>query len=285
METTRIAVLMTSYNRRKATLSCLAAVREQASIENIIVQVFLVDDASTDETADAVRIAFPGVHLLQGSGNLYWCGAMRVAWAEAMKNDYDYYLWLNDDTRIYENALRTMLDTAQTICKADGRDVIVVGSIRDPDTGEQTYGGMKRIGKTLGFQLIEPQDKPQHCDTMNGNCVLVPETVARIIGNFSGKFTHAIADTDYGLRVGKEGISCWIAPGYVGECRQNPPPAWTNPDLPLRQRLKNLRHPKGLPPSQWATFARCHAGTRWLLYVLKLWLRALFPKLWRWFGK
>lgn len=285
MEIIRIAALLTCYNRREATLACIEAALDQIKVDNVNIEIYLLDDASTDGTSDAVRRYFPNVRLFHGDGNLYWCGGMRVAWTEAMKRDYDYYLWLNDDTCIYEDTLHIMLDTAKAIQEIDGRDGIVVGSTCDPDTREQTYGGLRRIGKTLGFQLIEPQDKPQRCDTMNGNCVLIPRGVARVTGNLSSKFTHAIADTDYGLRAGKDGFSCWVAPKYIGECRQNPPPDWTNHKLALRQRLNNLRDPKGLPPRQWEEFARRHARMQWPLYWLKLEMRVLFPKLWTWLGK
>ena len=277
----RIAVLMTCHNRREKTLACLQSVFSQELPSNVTIAVYLVDDGCSDGTGTAVRAEFPEVRVLQGDGSLYWCGGMRLAWDNAMIDDYDAYLWLNDDTRIYENTLRAMLDTAETIRENDRRDGIVVGSIRDPETGEHTYGGVKRIAKTLGFRLVAPDDKPQQCDTMNGNCVLVPREVFRVIGNLSEKFTHAISDTDYGLRAQKAGFNCWVTAEYVGECGRNPIPNWRNPDLSVRNRLNNLRDTKGLPPRQWAELARCHVGMRWPIYVVKLWLRALFPGIWK----
>jgi GT2 family glycosyltransferase len=277
----RIAILMTCYNRRKTTLCCLRALFDQELPDGVRFEVYLVDDGCTDGTGEAVHRQFPGVKILEGDGSLYWCGGMRIAWAEAMKETYDYYLWLNDDTLLFDNALRTMLNTAQTVRDSTGQDGIVVGSTCDPNNGKQTYGGVRRNGKTLGFRLIEPTDKPQFCNTMNGNCVLVPNEVARITGNLSGRFTHAMGDIDYGLRACKDGISCWIAPGYIGECSTNSPPNWTNPETPLRERLKNLRDPKGLPPEQWVAFAKRHGEFWWPFYQVKLWLRVLFPKLWK----
>ena len=280
-----MAILITCHNRQETTLKCLRALSGQILPDGVDFKTYLVDDGCTDGTGDAVSQQFPDVNVIQGDGNLYWCGGMRLAWTEAAKGDYDYYLWLNDDTLLLDNAIQAMLDTAKTVRKSHGQDGIVVGSTCDPDTGKQTYGGVQRIGKTLGFRLIEPTDKPQCCDTMNGNCVLVPKAVARVTGNLSGRFTHAIADTDYGLRACKGGFSCWIAPGYIGKCRQNPSPDWTNPETSLRERLKNLYNPKGLPPRQWMTFAKRHVGWRWPLYVMKLWLRVLFPRFWAWFRK
>ena len=281
----RIATLITCHNRREKTIACLQALFGQELDESWQLAVYVVDAGSTDGTVEAIKRLFPRVRLLCRDDSLYWCDGMRLAWIEAIKRDYDYYLWLNDDTRIYENTLHTMLDTAKEIRKIDKREGIVVGSIRDPDTDKHTYGGVKRIGSTLGFRLVAPTDKAQRCDTMNGNCVLVPRSVARVTGNLSSKFTHAIADTDYGLRVGKDGFSCWVAPGYIGECQQGVPPDWTNPEIPLHERLKNLYDPKGLPPRQWAAFTRIHVGFRWPLYVMKLWLHALFPGLWSKLGK
>jgi GT2 family glycosyltransferase len=74
-----------------------------------------VDDGSTDDTATAVSQRFPQVKILQGTGSLFWNGGMRIAFAQALQHDYDYYLWLNDDTVLYPNALETLLTTAQTL--------------------------------------------------------------------------------------------------------------------------------------------------------------------------
>jgi hypothetical protein len=36
--------------------------------------------------------------VLGGDGSLFWNGGMRLAYADAMRSDFDYYLWLNGDT-------------------------------------------------------------------------------------------------------------------------------------------------------------------------------------------
>ena len=60
-----------------------------------------MDDASTDGTSDAVRQTYPQVKIFSGDGNLFWNGGMWGVFSEAMKDEPDYYLWLNDDTIIY----------------------------------------------------------------------------------------------------------------------------------------------------------------------------------------
>src|SRR5690242_187901 len=95
--TRKVAVLITSHNRRETTLRCLRCLVEQRGCEALDVQTYLVDDGCTDGTASAVRNAFPTVTILQADGSLFWAGGMRAAFAEAAKSDPDFYLWLNDD--------------------------------------------------------------------------------------------------------------------------------------------------------------------------------------------
>jgi len=212
---------------------------------------------------------------------------MRVAFEEAIKYPYDYYLWLNDDTKLLPEAIKTLLQTVREISEKERRDCIVVGSTRDPQNGLRTYGGMVRPNRWRPFLFhpVEPSDRPQPCDTMNGNCVLIPRSIALSVGNISPEFTHVIGDIDYGLRARALGFSIWCAPGFVGLCARNRRPRWTDPNLPLRERLKILHTPKGLPPREWVAFVRRHVGRCWLLYWLKLQMRVLFPKLWIWLGK
>jgi GT2 family glycosyltransferase len=276
----RIAALITCHNRKEKTLACLDALKNQKAIEHVNLRVFLVDAGSTDGTADAVRKSFPEVNLIPRDDSLFWCGGMRVAYEEAVKEGYDYYLWLNEDTNLLDHAVSILLATSDEVRAWEDRDCIIVGSTRDPQTGKHTYGGVIRASKyrPIKFNPVIPSAKPQKCDTMNGNCVLVPRSVAASLGNLSREYTHRMADTDYGLRAKNKGISIWLAAGYVGTCKRNPLAPWLDPNVPLQQRLKMMKSPKGMPPREWVFFAKRHAGIRWPIHLLGLYLRTVFPK-------
>jgi len=278
---------MTCHNRRDTTVTCLDALMNQQAIDDVRLQTYLVDAGSTDGTAEVIEERFPDIRVIRRDSSLYWCGGTRAAFGEAMKGDYDYYLWLNDDTVLLSDAIRVLLKTARDTEDRDGRPGIVVGSTLDPQTGRCTYGGVVRSSKwrPLTYRLIEPSGKAEPCNTINGNCVLIPREVAQSVGNMSPEFTHKIGDRDYGLRAKAKGIPLWVAPSYVGECSRNPPPPWADPAIPLKERLKNLRSPKGLPPREWTLYARRHAGIQWPLYWFTLYMRVLMPGLWRWLGK
>ena len=236
---------------------------------------YLTDDGSKDGTAQAVRDAFPATYVLTGDGSLYWSGGMRKAWAEALKHGYDFYLWLNDDTLLYPDALERLFATHDALECPQG--CIVAGSTRDPATGELTYGGVVRTNrlKPTHFTTLPPADVPLPCDTMNGNCVLIPRAVAEKVGNVSEAFTHSIGDFDYGLRARAAGCAVWLCPGYVGVCRYDHSLAgsWKDSSLSRAQRWHEVLQPKSLPPREWRVFTRRHAGPLWPVFWLSPYLK------------
>lgn len=284
MMTVRIAILMTCHNRRDTTLAGLDALMNQTAIKDLRLQVYLVDDGCTDGTGQAVKQRYPDTRVIEGSGNLFWNGGMRVAFAEAMKDYHDYYLWLNDDTMLFTHAVRTLVETTRVLQKQQGHEVIVAGSTQDSNTHLHNYGGVvrKTWWQPMFFLLVEPSDKPQACDTFNGNCVLIPKEVVEKVGNLSPVFTHGAGDFDYGLRAQSLGINCWICPWYVGTCESHEVEG-SHLDLAVStsERLKRMHSPGGLPPArEWMTFTKRHAGIMWPVYWMRTLMRVCFPRLW-----
>jgi len=247
--------------------------------------VFVVDDGSTDGTADAIRANYPSVRVIQGSGQLYWNGGMRRAFVAALEEGFDFYVLLNDDTHLYTDAFSRLLTTARLIVSRDTASAIAVGSTCDRSTGRLTYGGWcsKSSRFPTRLQLIQPADEPICCSTFNANCVLIPHEVATIVGPLDVGFTHALGDFDYGLRAGKRGIPSWIAAGFVGECEHNIGiGSWTDLNVPLFKRWRIMLGPKGLPPREWLLYCSRHAGYLWpMLWIwpyIDFWLRVLFGR-------
>lgn len=265
-----IAVLITCFNRRESTLECLGRLyRQHLPVDHYLITT-LVDDGSKDGTAEAVKVAFPQVTVLNGDGNLYWCGGMRVAWAHAAKSDPDYYLLLNDDTDLDQDAISELL---KIVGSADQRK-IAIAAIRDPESDRVSYGGvLSKGGKApLG-------ESPSPCDTFNANCVLVPRAVFQEMGMFHSAYTHAMGDTDYGLEARKHGIELFQSARTLGSCPNNPPGGtWRDRSMSRRQRFKILQSPKGLPFREWMEFNRRNSGWKWPYYTVSPILRILLGR-------
>lgn len=273
-----IATLMTCFNRKHKTLDCLSHLFSQNLPEDIKLKVYLVDDGSTDGTGLAVSNAYPTVQIIQGNGNLFWNRGMRLAFEVATQSNSNYYLWLNDDTLLYPNALQTLLNTEYSLTAKGEHYAIVVGSTQDSESGVLTYGGV-REGKwwhPFQFQPIEPGADPQPCYTMNGNCVLIPRSVVQRVGNLTLSFHHYLGDYDYGLRAKQRGCSVWVAPSYVGTCAANLAYQSNVSSKITRKQLNQLTHPKGLSLGgvilysfqEWFAFTKRHGGPFWLFFWL-----------------
>ena len=277
--TIRIAVLLTCHNRRDKTINCLKTLYSQNLPDQVQLSVYLVDDGSTDGTGDSVRQTYPQVKVLQGNGKLFWNRGMHMAFEAAMKEDYDYYLWLNDDVSLYPNALSFLFSAYRNLDQQDNTKSIIVGLTCDPEEEKiLTYGGLIRSSQwhPFKFRKLHPKDHLQGCDTMNGNCVLIPRQVVQLVGNLDNNFTHRFGDIDYGLRSKNKGCSIWITPGYIGTCVQNCV-------KPLRQRIKTLTEFKDLPFNEAGLLARRHGGRFWFFFwvlpYISLYLKALYQEI------
>lgn len=285
MTNIKLAIIITCYNRRDTTLKCLEALY----LQDLSFDVYLTDDGSSDGTSEAVKAYYPEVNILQGNGNLFWGGGTRHSFAEARKADYDYYIWLNDDTLLKPDAISVLLSTHDELTLKKKSNSIVAGSMQDPVTGMISYGGkVQNSWRPLKFKLLKPTEKTQECETINGNLVLIPRSVARLVGNIDKAFPHGLGDLDYGLRARKLGCSVWIAPGYLGTCARNyVRDTWQDTNLPLNQRLHKLFNLKGSSPLRRETllYAKRHGGKLWLLVWLRPYLNFVYSILFQKFGQ
>lgn len=263
----RVHAVLTCFNRRSKTKRCLTALYRQVPDDSVSVCAYVVDDGSTDGTSEMLRACFPQAEVIQGTGNLYWCGGMRVAWRAAARADPDYFLLLNDDTTLDSHALAVLIATAGP---PESRR-IAVGAIRDPESGALTYGGVK---DALGN--FPPRGAAEPCDTFNGNAVLIPRAVFRETGIFSEAYTHGMADYDYGFQARKLGMEIVQTPSFVGTCARNSlVGSWRDCSLSRLERLRLLRSPKGLPLREWVIYNRRNAGWRWPVRSVSPFIRVL----------
>ena len=246
-----IAVLITCHNRKETTLKCL----EQLYSIKEAVDVFCVDDNSSDGTAGAIKKQFPSVRLIIGDGNLFWCRGMRKAWVAAREyKDYDFYIWLNDDMELYPNAFDEILE-----CSALYHDkAIVSGLVQESSSLKVIYGGYDKHQR-----LIEANGKNNAIHHLNGNFVIVPKYVFDKLGYFDEVYHHDIGDVDYGLMALSASIPVVSTRCYIGKTDG----VLKSSSLRIRksgvgivERFKKLNSPLGAPPHIHFHFIKKHRG-------------------------
>ena len=226
---TRIAVLMTCYNRVEVTLRGLRSLFA-AKPRDVELEVFLVDDASPDGTAARVRAEFPSVRVIDSPGNLFWCKGMRLAWDRAIADEaqggarpYDNFLWFNDDVVLKPTAIAAMLAEAATT------NGLVVGKFSSDETEREVSFGLDG-----GSQW------------MNGNLVLVPRKVYETIGPICDGYRHAYGDHDYGLMAQRAGFAVKLSTEFCGVCPRQPERYLSMQGRSLHERFRVLFATKGI---------------------------------------
>lgn len=275
----KIAVLLATYNRKEKTVSCLQRLYDQELREGVSIEVFLTDDNSTDGTRAAIRQHFPRVRIFKGSGSLFWAGGMRNSWKNARTVDPDYYLLLNDDTLLTENAVERIL--AYYDVQGKDPDTIAIGSTMEYSNQVVSYGGRKlyhpkKVQSYIAYSETEYLD----CDMANANIMMVTRQIVHEIGMLSECYTHSIADFDYTLRAKKAGFKTVVMPGVLGNCIDDHGYNWSSSEVSLKNRLKYLKSPKGLAYKEYMGFIRQHFPSHIAEAFIKLWLKTLFPVLW-----
>ena len=129
---------------------------------------------------------------------------MYKAWETASKErQYDYYIWLNDDTFTYPEMISTLLSASQK--KED--KAIIVGPTTDAQHIQPTYGGRLNNGK-----IPIPNGILTSVTHFNGNIVLIPQSVYKVLGNLDYYFTHSKGNCVTLLYHLQNGGICYIVP-------------------------------------------------------------------------
>lgn len=219
---------MLSFNKREHTLRCLESVRQ---LQYRPREVIVVDNGSSDGSADAITAAHGEVHLIRSPLNLGAAGGRNLGIRYAQERfGYSYLLFLDDDALVDQRlagelmaALREdsqaglatpkayRMDTQDVIASAGGMRVqLARGWIRDIGAGARDVGQFEQgrtVESCVGFAVLARREALERC------------------GGFDESFNpYGWEEVDLSLRVRELGYSiryvptavCWHAGGTPG---------------------------------------------------------------------
>jgi len=126
-----LSVVVPTHNTRELTLRCLESLGDAGVA---VVDLVVVDDASTDGTAGAVRKSHPGAVVIETDGNVGFGRAANLGVAET---NGEVILVLNSDTEVLEGGLAALVAAF-----AEDRELGVAGAeLLDPDGAPQWRAG------------------------------------------------------------------------------------------------------------------------------------------------
>jgi GT2 family glycosyltransferase len=275
-----IAVLMTTHNRVATARKSLVQFAMAAEKAKVSATVFLTNSGSNSILDQDFSVP-KNVQVLEErvGANSFWAQSMRNSWLnyDQDSQDFNYVLWLNDDTFLFEDAISQLIDAQQSSFPSG----VIIGSTCSEER-IFSYGGLKSLNRILPlhFKPALPVKEVQTCDTFNGNIVLIDASLDRKAGGFPVGYTHLRADLAFGLDCKKKSIMAYVAPGFHGECEPNV--SYTKyadlGDFGFRERLRKLNSPKFGPISEIIRFSMRFGGILGPLYALTPIVRALFAR-------
>jgi GT2 family glycosyltransferase len=209
-----------NWNTRDLLLECLASVEKHRG--DLRVEVFVVDNASTDGSADAVETARPDVHLMRNPRNLGYGAANNRALAQARGR---IILFLNTDARLTEGALGglvSFLDAHPEAGCACPQLIHEDGSLQN--SFDNVPGLLSELGNKALLRLLWPARYPSKrvvfpgpvaVEAPIGASLAVKREVLDRTGGFDERFFFFLEETDLCLRIRRAGFGCWFLPAVT----------------------------------------------------------------------
>ena len=107
MQSTDVSVIVISYNTRDFTQKCLASIYRETC--GVSFEIIVVDNASSDGSAEMVESLFPQVRLIRSASNVGFGPGNNLAAEQANGR---YLLLLNPDTTVNDNAIAVLFECA-----------------------------------------------------------------------------------------------------------------------------------------------------------------------------
>lgn len=216
-------MIVVSFNTREFTLSCLRSIFRET--RDLRFEVIVVDNASSDGSAEAIRAAFPQVTLLAPERNLGFGVANNLA-AKSARGEF--IVLLNPDTQVTSDAVGEIVRYARTRSEdgiIGGRTLRADGSLNPSSCwGRPSLWSVFCRACFLSSifprtRLFDPtslgrwkRDTERDVDVVSGCFLSAPRRLWRRLGGFDESFFMYGEDVDLSLRSMKLGANPRITP-------------------------------------------------------------------------
>jgi len=210
----KLSIVIVSYNVRHYLDQCLASV--QKALAGIEAEVFVVDNASADDTMTCLPPRYPWVTFIANDENLGFARANNVAIRQARGQ---YVLLLNPDTTVGEQTLRGCMEFMDAHPQAGGIGVKMHnedGTVA-PESRRAIptpwVSALKMLGFTRRYYMSHlPWDEPCQIEVISGAFCWLRHDALHQVGLLDEDFFMYGEDIDLSYRLLKGGWQNWYLP-------------------------------------------------------------------------
>lgn len=212
-----VSAIVVTWNTREMTLRCLEHLH--AALDGIDAEVFVVDNASADGTAEAIRGNYPGVKLIVNKKNLGFAAANNVALAKAGGR---YALLLNSDAMAERDAIREQIAfmDAREDAGACGAQLLNRDGTRQNSFDNFPTFATELLPKWLLRGLMparypskkQARTEPLEVESVLGACMMARAEAIKKVGPLDERFFFLYEETDWCLRMRRAGWRIFFVP-------------------------------------------------------------------------
>lgn len=203
-----VVIIVLTWNQRDLTLACLESLKGMDYPSDRL-KIVVVDNGSSDGTAEALIDQYPEVVLLANNDNLGFAEGNNVGLRYALRQDAEYIMLLNNDTIVNVDLLEHLL----TALEQDGTVGIVGPKILYYDVPDRIWNAGNRIDwRTGSIERIqadrrdsEDGEQPYTVDFITACAILMRRQVIDQIGLLDSRFFIYFEETDWCMRAQKAG--------------------------------------------------------------------------------
>lgn len=209
-----VSILILNWNGKTDTIACLQSLR---TLHYANVEIVLVDNGSSDHSAEDIHQQFPQVTLLQNTENLGFVGGNNQGIRYALSRGSEYLLLLNNDTLVDPDFLSSLMRTAEKYPDIGMLNPIIYYS---NSTNIWFCGGKINWENGVTSHLMDldrayylPEyDHSILSEYATGCALLTRSEVIRQIGLLDPRFFAYYEDTDWSVRCQKAGWKTVVVP-------------------------------------------------------------------------
>ena len=200
----KVIIISLNWNRKEDTIECINSLLE---LEYPDYEIVVVDNGSTDGSAESFKKTFLDITVIENKKNLGYALGMNKGIEYALEQNVKYVLILNNDTVIDKNALKELVNVAESDPKigfvsgkayyhSEPNKLQVVGKIFNPNIGV-----IQNVG---GGEIDHGQyDEIREYKFLDDIFWLVRTEVFRKVGMYDTHFFLQFEETDLCARANK----------------------------------------------------------------------------------
>jgi GT2 family glycosyltransferase len=199
-----VAVILNT-NRRDDTLECVESLI-RSSYQNS--RIIVLDNASTDGSAGALRAAYPHVRVIDLATNLGYAGNNNVGIAAALESGAEWVLVLNEDTILADDCVAKLVRAATP----DRRIGIVGPTVLHYDEPDVIQSAGGRLGRDWTSYHLDQNTRHQgqrpdsrDVDWISGCAIMVRRDVIDQVGMIDPRYFYFWEETEWCLRATRAG--------------------------------------------------------------------------------